>query len=105
MRYAPVVALSVVLFASGSALAQQEALGAIEVKAEDSDRTITIACSDPAEPSLKEVEQVLSINDPTQSKGMRDKLMAAAAEACTQKVPKILVTRSATGSLTWKPLQ
>ncbi|MUV15486.1 hypothetical protein [Noviluteimonas gilva] len=103
MRYAPLVALSVVLFASGSALAQ-EALGAIEVKAEDSDRTITIACSDPAEPSLKEVDEVLKINDPTQSKGLRDKLMAAAAEACAQKVPKILVTRSATGSLTWKAM-
>ena len=58
MRYAPVVALSVVMFASGGALAQ-EALGSIEVKAEDSERTITIACSDPSEPSLKEVEQVL----------------------------------------------
>ena len=104
MRYAPVVALSVTLFASAGALAQ-EALGAIEVKAEESDRTISIACNDPAQPSLKEVEEVLSINDPTQSKGLRDKLMAAAAEACTQKVPKILVTRSATGSLTWKPLQ
>ena len=104
MRYAPVVALSVVMFASGGALAQ-DALGSLEVKAEDSERTITIACSDPSEPSLKEVEQVLKINDPTQSKGLRDKLMAAAAEACTQKVPRILVTRSASGSLTWKPLQ
>ena len=104
MRYAPVVALSVVLFASGPLLAQ-EALGAIEVKAEDSDRTLTIACSDPAEPSLKEVEQVLKINDPTQSNKARENLMAAAAEACAQKVPKILVTRSASGSLTWKPLQ
>ncbi len=104
MRYAPVVALSVVLFASGAALAQ-EALGSIEVKAEDSDRTITIACSDPAQPTLKEVEAVLSINDPTQTNKLREKLMNAAAEACTQKVAKILVMRSATGSLTWKPMQ
>ncbi len=104
MRYAPVVALSIVLFASAPSLAQ-EALGAIEVKAEDSERSITIACNDPAQPSLKEVEQVLSVNDPTQSKGLRDKLMEAASEACAQKVPRILVTRTATGSLTWKPLQ
>ena len=104
MRYAPVVALSVTLFASAGALAQ-EALGAIEVKAEESGRVLNIACSDPQTPTLKEVEEVLSVSDPAQSNKLRDKLMGAAAEACSQKVPKILVTRGANGSLTWKPLQ
>ena len=99
MRTAKVVALSVALFASGSALAQ-EALSAIEVKAEESQRTLTIE-----EPSLKEVEQVLAVNDPAQAKALRDKLMGAAAEACAKQVPKILVSRTASGALTWKPLQ
>lgn len=104
MRYAPIVALSVTLFASAGALAQ-DSLGAIEVKAEESGRAINIACNDPAEPTLKEVEEVLSISDPAQSNKLREKLMGAAAEACSQKVPKILVTRGANGTLTWKPLQ
>ena len=104
MRIAQVVALSVVVFASGSALAQ-EALTAIEVKAEASDRTMTISCVDPAEPSLKDVEQVLAISDPAQANGLREKLMEAAAEACTKQVPKILVSRTGNGKITWKPLQ
>ena len=104
MRIAQVVALSVVVFASGSALAQ-EALSTIEVKAEESQRTLMISCVDPAEPSLKDVEHVLSIADPAQANGLRAKLMDAAAEACSQQVARILVTRTPAGNLTWKPLQ
>lgn len=104
MRTAKVVALSVALLASGSALAQ-EALSAIEVKAEESQRTMTIACNATEQPSLKEVEQVLAVSDPAQAKGLRDKLMGAAAEACAKQVPKIIVSRTANGTLTWKPLQ
>jgi hypothetical protein len=103
MRRAHVVALSLVL-ASGSALAQ-EALTTIEVKAEESDRTLTLSCTDPTEPSLKEVEQVLAISDPAQVNGLRAKLMDAAAEACSRQVPKIVVSRTAKGAVTWKPMQ
>jgi hypothetical protein len=104
MRLAPLIALSVAVFASGSVLAQ-ESLGAIEVRAEASDRVITISCTDAQQPSLKDVENVLAISDPSQSPKLRDKLMGVAKEACAQKVPKILVSRGANGALTWKPLQ
>jgi uncharacterized caspase-like protein len=104
MRIAHVVALSVVVFASGSALAQ-EALSTIEVKAEESERTMTISCVDPVEPSLKEVETVLNIADPAQANPLRKELMAAAAEACAKQVPKISVARTAKGNISWRPLQ
>lgn len=104
MRHAKAVALSLaVLFASGNTLAQE--LSAIEVQAEEGQRTMTISCNDPAEPSLKEVEQVLAVSDPAQANGLRTKLMGAAAEACAKQVPKIVVSRTASGTLTWKPLQ
>ena len=107
MRFAQVAVLSLAVLAVGSTVAQDiksQDLKSIEVRAEKSDRALTLACVNPELPTLKDVEQVLGISDPAQSKALRDKLMAAAAEACAQKQPKILVTRSASGGLTWKPL-
>ena len=104
-------AIAFAILAAGNAVAQEQtiqqspSLKTIEVRAEESERTIVLACIDPQQPSLKEVEQVLSINDPAQTVGLRSKLMAAAAEACAARQPRILVTRGANGGLTWKPLQ
>lgn len=90
-------------FASGAALAQTT-IGSVVVRA-DSEMSLTIACNSPAKPSLKEVEQVLAIKDPTRTNGLRTKLMSAAAEACKAGEPKIQVSRSADGkSLTWKAM-
>ena len=105
MRIPHVVALSVAVLGIGVAFAQEKSLPTVEIRAEESDKTLTMACVDPAEPSLKDVERVLSVSDPAQSRGLRTKLMEAASEACKANQPRILVTRGANGSLTWKPFE
>jgi hypothetical protein len=96
------VALSMAL-ASGATPAQ-EALSTVEVRAE-SDRSLTIACDSPSKPSLKDVEHVLAINDPSEAPGLRTKLMGAAAEACAAGEARIQVMRGGSNSLTWKAMR
>ena len=96
------VALSLVL-ASGATLAQ-EALTSVEVRAE-SELSLTIACDSPSKPSLKEVERVLAINDPSEAPGLRTKLMGAASEACAVGEGRIQVSRGGSNSLTWKAMR
>jgi len=98
-----VAAVSLVVAAVGSAAAQESSLQTIEVRAEDQDTTIVIACTNPETPSLKEVERVLSIVEVGETPGLRTKLMEAAAEACAAKTPSILVTKTAAGNVVWKP--
>lgn len=91
------------LLAGGAALAQST-LPTVEVRAE-TEETLSIACQDPAPPSLKDVERVLGISDPAQSPGLRKKLMGVAEEACAAGEPRIQVLRGASGKgLTWKAL-
>ena len=96
------VALSLAL--ASNAAAAQQALTTVEVRAE-TDRSLMIACDSPSKPSLKEVEQVLAINDPSEAPAMRTKLMGAAAEACAAGAARIQVTRGGSNSLTWKAMR
>lgn len=96
------VALSMAL-ASSAAFAQ-EALTTVEVRAE-SERSLMIACDNPSKPSLKEVEHVLAISDPSVAPALRTKLMGAAAEACAVGEPRIQVVRGGGDSLTWKAMR
>ena len=107
MRIAPVVAaVSFAVLAFGTAVAQDELpLQTIEVRADESERTMVIACVDPATPNLQEVGRVLAVTNPADLNGLRDKLMEVASEACAAKQPRISVSRTASGSLTWKPAQ
>lgn len=105
MRIAQVVAAVSLVVAVGTAVAQEPPLQTIEVRAEESQRTIVIACVDPTTPALKEVERVLAVSDPAQAPELRTKLMEVAAEACAARQPRISVSRTASGSLTWKPAQ
>lgn len=105
MRIAPLVALSVTLLAAMGAATAQE-LATVEVTAaDDTSRSIVLSCSGENNPSLKDVDRVLMINDPTQSARFRTKLVEAAAEACAQKQSRIIVMRGNNGDLTWKPAQ
>jgi hypothetical protein len=104
MRIAQIVAaVSLAVVAVGSAAAQDSSLQTIEVRAQDVDTAIVIACANPETPSLQEVERVLSITEVGQANGLRNKLMEAAAEACAAQTPAILVSRNASGGVTWKP--
>lgn len=96
------VALSLAL-ASSTTFAQ-EAFTTVEVRA-DSDMSLNIACTNPSEPSLKEVEHVLAISDPSEAPGLRTKLMGAAAEACAAGEARIQVMRGGSNSLTWKAMR
>jgi len=98
-----VAAVSLAVVAAGSAAAQDSSLQTIEVRAQDVDTTIVIACSNPEQPSLQEVSRVLSITEVGEANGLRTKLMEAAAEACAAKTPAILVSRNAAGGVVWKP--
>ena len=89
------------LLACGAASAQ-ERLTTVEVRA-DTRESVDVACANPSAVSNKDVERVLALTDPSKANGMRKKFVAAATEACKAGIPKILVSRSATGgSLTWK---
>lgn len=91
------------LFVGGAASAQSS-LPTVEVSAE-SEETLTIACREPAPPSLKEVERVLEIGDPALTVPLRKELMGAAAEACAAGEPRIQVVRGASSrELSWKAL-
>ena len=96
------VALSLAL--ASSAASAQEALTTVEVRAE-SERSLMIACDSPSKPSLKEVEHVLAISDPSAAPALRTKLMGAAAEACAAGEPRIQVMRGGSNSLTWKAMR
>ena len=98
-----VAAVSLAVAGVGSAAAQDSSLQTIEVRAQDVDTTIVIACSNPEQPSLQEVSRVLSITEVGEANGLRTKLMEAAAEACAAKTPAILVSRNAAGGVVWKP--
>jgi hypothetical protein len=89
------------LLACGAASAQQK-LTTVEVRA-DTLESVDVACASPGSVSNKDVERVLAVTDPAKAAGLRKKFVAAATEACKAGIPKILVSRSATGgSLTWK---
>jgi hypothetical protein len=103
MRIAHLVALSLVVAASGAASAQE--LATIEVRAEESKQSITLSCKEPNSPSLQDVSRVLAISDPATTNDMRTKLLEVAAEACAKNEPRIIVSRTGSGSLTWKPYQ
>ncbi len=98
---ATLAAISMML--GGAAVAQQS-LTTVEVRAE-SERSLMIACDNPSKPSLKEVEHVLAISDPSVAPALRTKLMGAAAEACVAGEPRIQVTRGGSNSLTWKAMR
>jgi hypothetical protein len=103
MRIAHLVALSLFVAATGAATAQE--LATVEVRAEDGKQAITLSCKEPNNPSLDEVSRVLAISDPATTNEMRTKLLEVAAEACAKHTPSILVSRTGSGSLTWKPFE
>ena len=100
MNRKQLVALSLVLL-NGAALAQQN-LPSVEVRA-DSERSMSIACSNPGKLDTSDVERVLQITDSRQTSGLSKKLAAAAAEGCKAGIPRILVKRSGT-SLKWEAM-
>jgi len=90
----------ILLLSSGTVLADQQ-ITTVQVRPV-ARYALEISCSNPATPSLTDVENLLQINDRSQSHGLSNKLMAAAAEACDASVAAIVVTRSGTGrALTW----
>lgn len=100
MKTKPLATLSLML-ASGAALAQTT-LATVEVRAK-SEQSLTIACDNPSNPSLKDVERVLGIS--RQTANFRNKLMSAAAEACKAGEPRIRVMHDIDGkSLKWKAM-
>ena len=100
MRIAHAVAIFLAVMA-GPAIAQE--LTTVEVQAEEgAEKTMTVSCVDPAEPSLSDVGRVLSLSDPSKAEPLRGKLMAAAAEACAKQEPKITVMRTQNNKVTWK---
>jgi hypothetical protein len=86
---------------AGSALAAQ--LPAVRVMGKDAN-ALVISCTEPAQPSKEDVNRILHVTSTAQTNALRSKLMAAAAEACQAGQARILVQRSASGNLTWKPM-
>lgn len=97
--------LTGLLLASGTAFAQSQ-LPTIEVRGSaypDSNAALSFTCGNLSEPKPADVESVLEINDPTQTKLLTQKMMEAVAEACTANIPLIVVSRGKDGkSVSWK---
>lgn len=102
MRTIRTIGLSLLL-ASGIVTAQKT-LPAVEVRAA-SDKTLVIACANPEQPRIEDVNRTLGVTNPAQGNKLRRQLMAAVAEACSAGKARIQVARTDSGSLTWKPLQ
>lgn len=100
MKTRQLLGLSLVLFSS--AVLAQSTIPTVVVRAETAE-TLDVACDGSAPPSPRDVERVLVIKDPQQTPALRKKLIGVVDEACDAGVPRILVTRAATGkSLSWK---
>ena len=99
MRTRLLVPLSALLI-SGAASAQVN-LSTIEVHA-GTRESVMVSCTKPNSVASKDVERVLSIDDPRATPDLRRKLVSAVSDACKARIPHILVTRGAHGTLTWK---
>lgn len=87
----------------GGVAAAQQRLPSVTVTYSGSEQFVTVACSAPEAITSDDAQRVLDVKDVAQIRGLRTKLIGAASEACAAKVPKILVSRTASGgSLTWK---
>ena len=99
------LALSVPMAAS-LALAQQAGLPTVEVVGEAPETpgvTLQISCTNPTPPDLAVVVRLLNVPDTSRAPDLRNKLMAAAAEACVAGEGRITVARTSQGVI-WKPV-
>lgn len=90
------------LLAGGVATAQQT-LPAIEVRGDT--ETVQVSCTQPDTVTSGEVTRVLSIEDPTDTRVLRNKFIAVVTEACEAGVPHIMVTRGSHNELSWKKME
>jgi len=101
MRTQLLITLSALL-ACGAAAAQTQ-LPTIEVRA-GTNESVMVPCAKPGAITDKDVERVLSIDDPRTTRSMRRQFISAVSDACKAGAPHILITRSGS-SLSWKKLQ
>jgi hypothetical protein len=80
----------------------QSTLPTVEVRAGTTE-SVDVSCANPASVKVKDVERVLSIEDPGMTRRLRKQLISAVTEACRTGIPHILVTRNAR-DLTWKKM-
>ena len=97
--------LTALLLAGGSAMAQEVVvLETIEVRPVNGD-VIEFGCNAQYAPKAIDVENLLMINDRTQTQQLTSKLMGAVAQACAAGIPGIVVERAKSGqSVVWYPV-
>lgn len=101
MRIQLLIALPALLV--GGVAAAQQTLPAIEVRGDT--ETVQVSCTQPETVTADDVERVLSIEDPTTTRILRNKFIAVVSEACAAGVPRILVTRGSHHDLSWKRME
>jgi hypothetical protein len=87
----------------GGLAAAQQTLPAIEVRGDT--ETVQVSCTQPDTVTADDVTRVLSIEDPTDTRVLRNKFIAVVAEACEAGVPHIMVTRGSHNDLSWKKME
>ena len=91
------------LLSCGSALAGEQKFDPVQVRAQAAD-SLAISCDGAGSPNAQDVEQVLGINDRSQTSALRSELMGAVGEACNAGFEHIAVQRGVSGrSVTWAP--
>jgi hypothetical protein len=103
MRTQLLAALSV-LSICGAVSAQTTTLPSIEVRAGTTE-SVMVSCAKPDSVTREDVERVLSVDDASMTRALRNKFVAAASEACKQGVAHIQVTSDDKGNLSWKKME
>lgn len=91
--------LTVLLVASGPAMAQTTQLQTIQVRPEPgaTGGVMDFDCANLQKPTQEQTQGLLSIQDETQVRQMRMALMQAVQDACTNGTPTLVIERGQNG--------
>jgi len=102
MRTQLLVALPALLVCATASA--QTTLPSIEVRAGTTE-SVMVSCTKPDSVTRGDVERVLSVDDASMTRALRNKFITAVSDACKQGVAHIQVKSDDRGNLSWKKME